>query len=125
MFLVLAALALLAGAFWPIAGGAGGLSPALGPTSQGLAESPAPGAEGVMAYQAGTSRVPPAVLTRATSDDEGIFRMDLPEEGHVDLVTGTPKPGKAAEGSEPAKPEPALLEFVPSDAQGVVLRFAK
>ncbi len=85
----------------------------------------------VLAYQSGAARVPPAVLTRATSDEKGAFRLDLPEEGHVDLVTGTPKvdsaakPDDAAEASEPVPPEPAVLEFVASDAQGVVLRFAK
>jgi len=78
----------------------------------------------VLAYQSGAARVPPAVLTRATSDDKGAFRLDLPEEGHVDLVTGTSRVD-AAEGSEPATPDPAVLEFVSSDAQGVVLRFAK
>jgi len=31
----------------------------------------------------------------------------------------------AAEASEQAPPEPAVLELVASDAQGVVLRFAK
>ncbi len=79
----------------------------------------------VLAYQSGGARVPPAVLTRATSDEMGAFRLDLPEEGHVDLVTGTPKVNDAAEGSAQAPPKPAVLEFVASDAQGVVLRFAK
>ena len=79
----------------------------------------------VLAYQSGGARVPPAVLTKATSDAMGAFRMDLPEDGHVDLVSGTPKPDAAAEASEPVPPEPAVLEYVTSDAQGVVLRFAK
>ena len=69
--------------------------------------------------------MPAAVLTRATSDEEGAFRLDLPEECLVDLVTGAPKVDDAAEASEQAPPEPAVLEFVASDAQGVVLRFAK
>jgi len=79
----------------------------------------------VLAYLGGAARVPAAVLTRATTDEEGAFRVDLPEECLVDLVTGTPKVDEAAEASEQAPPEPAVLEFVASDAQGVVLRFAE
>lgn len=75
----------------------------------------------ILAYLGGAARVPAAVLTKATSDEEGAFRLDLPEECLVDLVTGTPK---VSEASEQAPPEPAVLEFVASDAQGVVLRFA-
>ena len=85
----------------------------------------------VLAYLGGAARVSPAVLMKATSDEEGAFRLDLPEECLVDLVTGTPKVDDdakiddSAEASEQALPEPAVLEFVESDAQGVVLRFEK
>jgi RNA polymerase sigma factor (sigma-70 family) len=79
----------------------------------------------VLAYLNGAARVPAAVLTRATSDQAGAFRLDLPERCLVDLVTGTPKVDDAADASEQAPPEPAVLELVASDAQGVVLRFAK
>jgi len=85
---------------------------------------PAAGVQ-VLAYLSGAARVPAAVLTRATSDEEGAFRLDLPEGCLVDLVTGTPKGDNAAEASEQAPPEPAVLELVASDARGVVLRFAK
>ncbi|MAG63423.1 hypothetical protein CMO84_07870 [Candidatus Woesearchaeota archaeon] len=79
----------------------------------------------VLAYLGGAARVSPAVLMKATSDEEGAFRLDLPEECLVDLVTGTPKVNYSAKASEQAPPKPAVLEFVASDAQGVVLRFAR
>ncbi len=85
----------------------------------------------VLAYQSGTAHVAPAVLTKVTSDEKGAFRLDLPEECLVDLVTAPPKVDDASEvdnateAPELAAPEPAILEFVASDAQGVVLRFAK
>ncbi|MDP6988168.1 MAG: carboxypeptidase-like regulatory domain-containing protein [Planctomycetota bacterium] len=89
---------------------------------EGAEGQPAAGVQ-VLAYLAGTPRVPPAVLTRATSDEKGAFRLDLPEECPVDLVTATPKLDADAEAAEQAPPEPAVREFVASDAQGVVLRF--
>ena len=79
----------------------------------------------VLAYLNGAAHVPGAVLARATSDEKGAFSLNLPEECLVDLVTGTPKVDTAAEASEQAPPEPAALKSVASDAQGVVLRFAK
>ena len=79
----------------------------------------------VMAYLKGSAQVPAAVLRRDTSDEDGAFRLDLPEECLVDLVTSTRKVNKAAESTEQAPPEPAVLKSVASDAQGVLLRFAK
>jgi hypothetical protein len=38
-------------------------------------------------------------------------------------VTATPKLDADADADEQAPPEPAVREFVASDAQGVVLRF--
>ena len=45
----------------------------------------------VMAYLKGSAQVPAAVLRRDTSDEDGAFRLDLPEECLVDLVTSTRK----------------------------------
>ncbi|MHC5062978.1 MAG: hypothetical protein ACYTG5_03270 [Planctomycetota bacterium] len=84
---------------------------------------PAAGVQ-VLAYQSGLARGPAAVLTRATTDEMGAFRLDLPEKCLVDLVTGTPKVD-AAKASAQTPLEPAVLELVASDAQGVVLRLAK
>ena len=78
----------------------------------------------VLAYQSGTPRVSHAVLTRDTSDADGAFRLELPEECLVDLVTDTPEVDEDSEDPEQAPPEPALIEAVESHAQGVVLRFA-
>ncbi|MBJ21542.1 MAG: hypothetical protein CL933_19205 [Deltaproteobacteria bacterium] len=81
----------------------------------------------VLAYLNGSAQVPRDALARATSDEGGAFRLDLPEECLVDLVTGTyiPKFDDTIEASEQAPPEPAVLKLVASDAQGVVLRFAE
>ena len=82
---------------------------------------PIPGVQ-VLAYRNGASRVPHAVLTKATSDEAGAFQLNLPEGCVVDLVTATRKVDKAP---QQPPPEPAVLESVASDAQGVVLRFVK
>ena len=79
----------------------------------------------VLAYVNGAARVPAAVLASATTDQAGAFRLDLPEQCLVDLVTATPKVGDTAQNSAPAPPEPAALELVAGQAQGVVLRLAK
>ena len=81
----------------------------------------------VMAYLNGTAQLPRYALTRGTSDEDGAFRLELPEECLVDLATGTyiPKFDDTIEASEQAPPEPAVLKSVASDAQGVVLRFAE
>ena len=81
----------------------------------------------VLAYLNGSAQVPRNALARATSDEDGAFRLDLPEDCLVDLVTGTfiPKFDDTIEASEQAPPEPAVLKSVASDAQGVVLRFVK
>ncbi len=79
----------------------------------------------VLAYQSSAARLPAAVLARATSDAQGAFRLDLPEECRVDLVTGTPKVVGATQNSEQEPPKPAVLESVASGAQAVVLRFAQ
>ncbi|MEM1451185.1 MAG: carboxypeptidase regulatory-like domain-containing protein [Planctomycetota bacterium] len=79
----------------------------------------------VLAYRAGGARVPAAVLARATTDADGAFELELPEECLVDLVTA-PSPAKAdADASDTTPPDAAVLEFVASDATGVVLGFAK
>jgi len=81
----------------------------------------------VQAYLNGSAQLPRYALARATSDEDGAFRLDLPEECLVDLVTGTftPKFDDTVEASEQAPPEPAVLNSVASDAQGVLLRFAE
>jgi protocatechuate 3,4-dioxygenase beta subunit len=81
----------------------------------------------VQAYLNGSARIPRYALARATSDEDGAFRLDLPEECLVDLVTGTftPKFDDTIEASEQAPPESLVLKSVASDAQGVVLRFAE
>jgi len=82
---------------------------------------PAAGVQ-VLAYRNGATRVPAAVLTRATSDETGAFRLQLPEGCLVDLVTATRKVDDASKETPPA---PAVLKSVASDAQNVVLRLAK
>ena len=85
----------------------------------------------VLAYRSGTARVAASVLAKATSDAEGAFRLNLPEECQVDLVAGIPKAkgvdeaGEGGEASTASPPAAPVLEFVESDAQGVVLRLAK
>lgn len=109
---------------------------------------PLPGVE-VLAYASGTPRVPPAVLTRATTDSSGSFLLELPAKGRVDLVAEAPEGGPAAPSSQPGQPaqpaqfngaegtgedvegpatespELAVAGSVASDAQGVVLRFGQ
>lgn len=87
-------------------------------------EQPVAGVQ-VLAYPNGAARAPATVLARATSNEDGAFRLDLPELSMVDLVTGPAQVNDDAEASEQMPPEPAVLEFVASAAQGVVLRFAK
>ncbi len=80
----------------------------------------------VLAYHNGSAQIPRYRLAGATSDEDGAFRLDLPEECLVDLVTGTftPKFDDTIEPSEQAPPESIVLKSVASDAQGVLLRFA-
>ncbi len=69
----------------------------------------------------------------ARTDEAGAFRLDLPEQGEVDLVAKLPTPPDApaatpestVEDIVEGTPEPATLEFVASDAEGVVLRFER
>ena len=79
----------------------------------------------VLAYASGTARVPAAVLAKATTDKEGAFRLDLPEDCHVDLVAGTSQVENSTEAPTPPPPEPPLLELIASDARDVVLRLAE
>jgi len=85
--------------------------------------TPLPGVQ-VLSYPSGAARIPAAVLARATSADDGSFRLDLPGDARVDLVTGTPEAPKD-EAGEAAPKEAVVLEFVASGAQGVVLRFGE
>jgi protocatechuate 3,4-dioxygenase beta subunit len=90
--------------------------------------APVVGAQ-VLAYRSGAPQRKDNALMAARTDEAGAFRLDLPEQGEVDLVAKSPIPpgAPAAEpgsGSE-AAPEPAVLEFVASDAEGVVLRFER
>ena len=80
----------------------------------------------VLAYHNGSAQIPRYRLAGATSDEHGAFRLDLPEDCLVDLVTGTfiPKFDDTIEASEQAPPESIVLKSVASDAQGVLLRFA-
>ena len=64
---------------------------------------PLPGVE-VLAYASGTPHVPPAVLTRATTDSSGSFLLELPAKGRVDLVAEAPEGGPAAPSSQPGQP---------------------
>ena len=73
----------------------------------------------------------------ARTDEAGAFRLDLPEQGEVDLVAKFPTPADAPAatsestlestlgGTVEGTPDPAILEFVASDAEGVVLRFER
>ena len=97
------------------------------------AGAPVAGAQ-VLAYRAGAPQLKDNALMAARTDEAGTFRLDLPEQGEVDLVAKFPiPPGAPAPepepGSEaapaPAVLEPAVLEFVSSDAEGVVLRFER
>ena len=60
-----------------------------------------------------STRVPAAVLRKATTDEEGGFQMDLPEDSSVDLVALPPS------GEDSAAP--AVLEGIASDARDLVL----
>lgn len=79
----------------------------------------------VLAYLNGSAHVRSAVLTRDTSDEQGAFSLELPDDSLVDLVADPPKVDKDAEPSEEAPPKPAELNSLASDAQGVLLRFAE
>ena len=79
----------------------------------------------VLAYLNGSAHVRSAVLTRDTSDEQGAFSLELPDDSLVDLVADPPKVDKDAEASEEAPPKPAELKSLASDAQGVLLRFAE
>ena len=90
--------------------------------------APVVGAQ-VLAYRSGAPQRKDNALMAARTNEAGAFRLDLPEQGEVDLVAKSPIPpgAPAAEpgsGSE-AAPEPAVLEFVASDAEDVVLRFER
>ena len=95
--------------------------------------APVAGAQ-VLAYRSGAPQRKDNALMAARTDEAGAFRLDLPEQGEVDLVAKFPNPPSApaaepGSGSEaapdPAVLEPAVLEFVASDAEGVVLRFER
>ena len=79
----------------------------------------------VLAYLNGSAHVRSAVLKRDTSDEQGAFSLELPDDSLVDLVADPPKVDKDAEPSEEAPPKPAELNSLASDAQGVLLRFAE
>ena len=76
------------------------------------AGAPLPGIQ-VLAYHSGRTRVPAAVLRKATTDEEGGFQMDLPEDSSVDLVALPPS------GEDSAAP--AVLEGIASDVRDLVL----
>jgi hypothetical protein len=98
--------------------------------------APVVGAQ-VLAYRSGAPQRKDNALMAARTDEAGAFRLDLPEQGEVDLVAKFPNPPDAPAGAPAATPEstvestvegtpdPATLEFVASDAEGVVLRFER
>ena len=79
----------------------------------------------VLAYLNGSAHVRSAVQTRDTSDEQGAFSLELPDDSLVDLVADPPKVDKDAEPSEEAPPKPVELNSLASDAQGVLLRFVE
>jgi hypothetical protein len=78
----------------------------------------------VSAYLSGSAQVRSAVLKRDTSDEQGAFSLELPDDSLVDLVADPPKVDKDAEPSGEAPPQPAELKSLASDAQNVLLRFS-
>lgn len=76
----------------------------------------------VLAYLSGSPRQSASVLTRATTDAAGAFRLELPAGCRVDLVASQPS-DEAPSGAVGSAPASTALEFVASDARGVVLRF--
>ncbi|MDB4724882.1 carboxypeptidase-like regulatory domain-containing protein, partial [Planctomycetota bacterium] len=98
--------------------------------------APVAGAQ-VLAYRSGALQRKDNALMAARTDEAGAFRLDLPEQGEVDLVAKFPTPADAPAATSKSTlestlgdtvegtPDPAILEFVASDAEGVVLRFER
>ena len=98
--------------------------------------APVAGAQ-VLAYRSGALQRKDNALMAARTDEAGAFRLDLPEQGEVDLVAKVPPPADAPAATSESTlestlgdtvegtPDPAILEFVASDAEGVVLRFER
>ena len=98
--------------------------------------APVAGAQ-VLAYRSGALQRKDNALMAARTDEAGAFRLDLPEQGEVDLVAKFPTPADAPAATSESTlestlgdtvegtPDPAILEFVASDAEGVVLRFER
>ena len=81
----------------------------------------------VLAFRAGAPQRKDNALKAARTDENGEFSLDLPEQSEVDLVAKFPADleASAEEDAESETPEPAVLEFVASNAKGVVLRFER
>ncbi len=81
----------------------------------------------VLAFRAGAPQRKDNALKAARTDENGEFSLDLPEQSEVDLVAKFPADleASAEEDAEDETPEPAVLEFVASNAKDVVLRFER
>ena len=88
--------------------------------------TPVVGAQ-VLAYRTGAPQQKDNALKAARTDESGEFSLELPEQSEVDLVAKFPADleASAEEDAESETPEPAVLEFVASNAKGVVLRFER
>ena len=88
--------------------------------------TPVVGAQ-VLAYRTGAPQQKDNALKAARTDESGEFSLELPEQSEVDLVAKFPADleAPAPEDAEDETPEPAVLEFVASNAKGVVLRFER